>query len=102
MVQGKRYSRVITLSLVRNRETLFASGLVFSRFEMFLASPTDPSFWPIHPTLERLLHAKYMIGGFKNDTWADELVCQHSSCYEEKYNGTGYDLFVFVVFRFHD
>ena len=26
------------------------------------ASPADPSFWPIHPTLERLLQAKYMAG----------------------------------------
>ena len=53
------------------------------------ASPTDPSFWPIHPTLERLLHLKYMIGGFINSTWATDYVCQHSACYEAERNETG-------------
>ena len=54
------------------------------------ASPTDPSFWPIHPTLERLLHAKFMSGGFENNTWhtdpINENVCHHASCYESYIN----------------
>jgi Common central domain of tyrosinase len=33
------------------------------------SSPADPSFWVIHPTLERLLHAKLMSGGFDDETW---------------------------------
>ena len=28
------------------------------------ATAVDPSFWEIHPTMERLLHAKLMAGGF--------------------------------------
>jgi len=51
------------------------------------ASPADPSFWPIHPTLERVLQAKYMAGGFDTDEWptdADsEYVCNKATCYEE-------------------
>ena len=56
------------------------------------ASPTDPSFWPIHPTLERLMQAKFMSGGFENNTWhtdpVNENVCHHASCYESYINDT--------------
>lgn len=51
------------------------------------ASPADPSFWPIHPTLERLLQAKYMSGGFNDNSWptdsVNEYVCDKANCYEE-------------------
>jgi len=51
------------------------------------ASPADPSFWPIHPTLERLLHARFMAGGFDTDEWADDpvndYVCNKATCYNE-------------------
>ena len=36
------------------------------------ASPADPSFWVIHPTLERLLHAKLLSGGFEEERWASD------------------------------
>jgi len=51
------------------------------------ASPSDPSFWVIHPTLERLLHAKLLSGGFKDMDWAEnalsDFVCSKSICYDE-------------------
>lgn len=52
------------------------------------ASTADPSFWPIHPTIERLLQLKYMVGGFNNFTWPTEAtrdgdyVCNHAICYQ--------------------
>ena len=50
------------------------------------ASPADPSFWVIHPTLERLLHARYM-AGFSTENWPsdaqDDYVCDKSACYED-------------------
>ena len=51
------------------------------------ASPADPSFWPIHPTGERLLHAKFMVGGFDEFAWptsakGTDYVCNHPQCYE--------------------
>lgn len=51
------------------------------------ASPGDPSFWPIHPTQERLLHAKLMAGGFKDGfNWAtdpvNDYVCDKYECFE--------------------
>lgn len=68
--------------------------MIFPGDHLESSSPTDPSFWPIHPTLERLLHAKYMSGGFENSTWHDDpetqSICHHASCYEEKYNGTAF------------
>ena len=53
-------------------------------------SANDPSFWPIHPSLERLLHAKYMTGGFSEMEWPTDayIVCTLDSCYEEDYGAT--------------
>lgn len=51
------------------------------------ASPADPSFWPIHPTLERAMQAKLMSSGFPDMVWpsdaANEYVCDKSNCYED-------------------
>lgn len=33
------------------------------------ASPYDPSFWPIHPTIERLWQYKKLKGLFTDETW---------------------------------
>ncbi len=48
------------------------------------ASPSDPSFWPIHGTLERLYQLKLMVGGFDDTTWPTEGddVCDKYYCYE--------------------
>ena len=35
------------------------------------ASPADPSFWPIHPTLERLFQYKRMVGNFSTTEWTN-------------------------------
>ena len=54
------------------------------------ASPADPSFWPIHPTLERLLQAKYLSGGFLTDNWPtdalSEYVCNKPMCLDTATN----------------
>lgn len=67
---------------------------VFPGDHLESASPSDPSFWPMHPTLERLMHAKYMSGGFENETWNSDSetqnVCHHASCYESDYNATAF------------
>lgn len=34
------------------------------------SSPADPTFWPIHPTLDRLFHRR-MIAGFAMSNWTD-------------------------------
>jgi len=36
------------------------------------ASPADPIFWPIHPTMERLFQWKLLNGGFEDMTWPEE------------------------------
>ena len=35
------------------------------------ASPLDISFWPTHPTVDRLYHWR-RINGFANETWVDD------------------------------
>lgn len=59
---------------------------IFAGDHLESASPADPSFWVIHPTLERLLQAKLMAGGFSDESWAsdsqDDYVCAKASCYE--------------------
>ena len=50
------------------------------------ASCYDPSFWPIHPTLERAYHAKMLVGGFTGSSvWGDarDSICYRSSCYND-------------------
>ena len=51
------------------------------------ASPSDPSFWPVHPNQERLLQLKYASGGFQDNEWPSdaESVCDKDSCYESRY-----------------
>jgi hypothetical protein len=67
---------------------------MFSGDHLESASPADPSFWVIHPTLERLLHVKLMAGGFEDETWAsdseNDYVCNKAQCYESKYDSYGY------------
>jgi hypothetical protein len=54
------------------------------------ASPSDPSFWPIHPTQERLLQAKFMSGAFSVYKWPEDAVanyvCDKAKCYEPESN----------------
>lgn len=49
------------------------------------ASSSDPSFWPVHPTQERLLHARIMSTGAETFDWADDpvndYVCDNAQCY---------------------
>lgn len=51
------------------------------------ASPADPSFWVVHPTLERLLQARLMVGGFDDETWPSDpvtdFVCSGASCLQD-------------------
>jgi len=51
------------------------------------ASPKDPSFWPIHPTQDRLWQLKMMAGGFEDTTWpttaqSAKYLCNHAQCYD--------------------
>jgi hypothetical protein len=61
---------------------------IFGGDHLESASAADPSFWPIHPTLERLLHAKLLSGGFASTRWAEdasqEYVCDKASCYDSE------------------
>jgi len=67
---------------------------VFVGDQLESASPSDPSFWPIHPNQERMLHAKLMSGGFDDWSWptdaTEDYVCDKSSCYESEYGAKGY------------
>lgn len=61
---------------------------IFTGDHLESASPADPSFWVIHPTIERLFHAKLMSGGFVTDYWPIHVnesqstyVCAKNACY---------------------
>ena len=48
------------------------------------ASPVEASFWPIHPTLDRLLQFKSLIQPFTDKSWSGEEMCTTSAstnCY---------------------
>jgi hypothetical protein len=58
---------------------------VFTGDHLESASPADPSFWILHPIIERLFHAKLMVGGFTDESWdidpENDYICEHSACY---------------------
>jgi hypothetical protein len=67
---------------------------IFTGDHLESASTADPSFWVIHPTLERLLHAKLMAGGFETADWAadghSDFVCNKFKCYNSTTNKIDY------------
>ena len=70
------------------------ASLIFVGDHLESASPSDPSFWVIHPTQERLLQAKYIGGGWDSTYWPsdskNEYVCDKSECYESDYGSKDY------------
>lgn len=71
-----------------------SSGHFFTGDHLESASPADPSFWVIHPTMERLLHAKLMAGGFASESWVtdvyNDFVCEKPTCYNSTLDRTDY------------
>ena len=69
------------------------ASLIFVGDHLESASPSDPSFWPIHPTQERLLQLKYMVGSVTGEAWPSDAqkdyVCDKSECYESDYGSKG-------------
>lgn len=69
-------------------------GYIFTGDHLESASPGDPSFWVIHPTLERLFHAKMMTGGFETETWStdqeNDFVCSKGACYNDVLDTTDF------------
>jgi hypothetical protein len=67
---------------------------IFAGDHLESASPADPSFWVIHPTLERLYQAKLMSGGFATTAWPSDakqsFVCEKSRCFSSDVRSVGY------------
>jgi len=68
---------------------------IFAGDHLITASPSDPSFWPIHGTVEKLLHGINMVGGLTDsadfvwptvatttDSDASGYVCEKPKCYD--------------------
>lgn len=62
-------------------EKLCDGGMGIDGDHLESASPLDPSFWPIHPTMERLYMYKKLTNTFINDTWPEHDTSIASSCY---------------------
>jgi len=69
---------------------------IFTGDHLESASPADPSFWPIHPTTERLLQLKLATGGFDAYEWptnapaGGDWVCNHNTCYPTEDSDKGF------------
>lgn len=88
-----KYTGTLSMSQLSQWKDFICTGdgtKIFAGDHLESASPGDPSFWPVHPTLERLLQAKYMTGGFDSEYWpteqlssdASEYLCDRWTCYE--------------------
>ena len=42
-------------------------------------SPLDVSFWPMHPTLDRLLQYKRLVNDFEDTTWEKTSLCKYAA-----------------------
>lgn len=58
-------------------------------------SSADPSFWPIHPTQERLLHVHMISQNFVSYSWpeygANSYICDNAACVSESDNNDSND-----------
>lgn len=60
-------------------ETLFCTTPYWAGDHLEAASPVEASFWPIHPTMERLLQYKEIAMPFKNTEWTGSKFCNYGS-----------------------
>lgn len=92
-ISGQYLSSSITTTGWETWRDFICEGDAFRIFvgdHLESASPSDPSFWPIHPTQERLLQVKFMTGGGKYYSWptstsSNDYVCDKDECYEADY-----------------
>ena len=69
-------------------------GHIFPGDHLESASPTDPSFWVVHPTIERLFQYKLLTGGFADESWytdpVNQKICEKPSCFNSTHGFTSY------------
>ena len=61
-----------------------AGGLGVDGDHLESGSPMDPSFWPIHPTMERLWLFKKLAGGFTDEAWPSVDYATVDGCHGHK------------------
>merc|ERR1711998_743890 len=52
-------------------KTMICNTAYVSGDQLEAGSPSDPSFWTIHPTVDRLLQYKHIANEFENDDWGN-------------------------------
>ena len=86
------YSKTELISLFKTFICDGAISKMYAGDHYESSAVSDPSFWVIHPTIERLTHAKFMSGGFDDETWAtsteDDFICTKQICYDEDLDQT--------------
>jgi hypothetical protein len=88
LIQGVRGSMDLTKEQWGQWRDFVCTGdgyKVFVGDHLESASTSDPSFWPMHPTLERLVQLKYIAGTMTQFDWPTETkdICDRFSCYED-------------------
>lgn len=59
---------------------LCKEGIAVSGDQLEAGSPADPSFWPVHPTIERLWNWKKITGSFSDETWPTTNTALEANC----------------------
>lgn len=73
-----RYTEEQRLEVVR---TVFCNTPFWPGDHLEAASPAEASFWPIHPSIDRLLQYKELVNPFTNRNWTTgDAVCTGSIC----------------------
>ena len=59
-------------------------GIGYDGDQLEAGSPMDPSFWPLHPTMERLWLFKKLAGGFTDEAWPSVDYATVDGCHGHK------------------
>lgn len=73
-------------------ETVFCNTRFWPGDHLEAASPAEASFWPIHPTIDRLLQYKERVFPFMETVWDGESICTTSGTNDGCKGHNAYDL----------
>lgn len=94
-VSGIDCSNLTVTQKRRMVELICDNGIALDGDHLEASSPSDVSFWPIHPTMERLWQLKKLSGTFKSEVWPDRFAQQRATLWDDCYGHFASDELIF-------
>lgn len=94
-VSGIDCSNLTVTQKRRMVELICDNGIALDGDHLEASSPSDISFWPIHPTMERLWQVKKLSGTFKSEVWPDRFALETATLWDDCYGHFASDELIF-------